>query len=260
MRLPTYLALLCLPAIFASAAAVGAAGGDPPYLTEPGWVALINGRDLQGWRFEDPAKGGWSTARAVRWDASADPKVLAALPAPGDRLVNGPNGKATNLVTTAEFGDVELYLEFLLAEKSNSGVYLHGLYEIQILDSYGVTRLRFGDCGGIYTRKVGEQLVGGRPPLVNACRPPGQWQSLHLWFQAPRFDASGRKTASARFARVLLNGVVVQSDQEVDGPTHSAMNLPERPQNPLMLQGDHGPVAYRHVHIRPWSGDEPRAK
>jgi hypothetical protein len=259
MRLPTLLALLGFSTASGQAAAAKPAGGDPPFLTEPGWVALISGRELQGWRFEDPAKGGWSTARAVRWDPAGDPKALVALPGPGDRLVNGPNGKAANLVSTAEFGDIELYLEFLLAEKSNSGVYLHGLYEIQILDSHGVTRLRFGDCGGIYTRKVGEELIGGRPPLVNACRPPGQWQSLHLWFQAPRFDASGRKTASARFARVLLNGVIVQSDQAVDGPTHSAMSLPEAAKNPLMLQGDHGPVAYRQIHYRPWSGGEARS-
>ena len=149
---------------------------------------------------------------------SADPPALTASPAPGDRIFNGPRGKAANLVTTARFGDVELHLEFLLAAKSNSGVYLHGLYEIQLLDSHGVTRLRFGDCGGIYTRKVGEVLSGGRPPLVNACRPPGQWQTLQIRFRAPRFDASGRKVAHARFELVLLNGYVVQRDEEVDGP------------------------------------------
>ena len=124
-------------------------------------------------------------------------------------------------------------------------------YEIQLLDSHGVTRLRFGDCGGIYTRKVGEVLSGGRPPLVNACRPPGQWQTLQIRFRAPRFDASGRKVAHARFELVLLNGFVVQRDEEVDGPTHSALTHPEAAENPLMLQGDHGPVAYRNIHVRP---------
>jgi len=123
--------------------------------------------------------------------------VLTALPAPGDRLVNGATGGSSNIVTTSRYGDVELYLEFLLAAKSNSGVYLQGVYEIQILDSFGVVQLKYGDCGGIYTRSVEGKLVGGRPPLVNASRPPGQWQSFHLWFQAPRFDAQGRKIAPA---------------------------------------------------------------
>ena len=94
-------------------------------------------------------------------------------------------------------------------------------------------------------------LVGGRPPLENASRPPGQWQSFHLWFQAPRIDAQGRKIASARFLRVLHNGVLVQENQEVYGPTHSAMPIPEAAENPLMLQGDHGPVAYRNIYVRP---------
>ena len=234
-------------------AAAPAEGGDAAHRLEPGWIALINGRDLAGWRAQDPALPSWSAVRAVGWSPVPDPRALSGAPAAGDRLFNGASGKASNLVTVARFGDIELYLEFLLPAKGNSGVYLHGLYEIQLLDSHGVTRLRYGDCGGIYTRKVGEELVGGRPPLVNACRPAGQWQSLHLRFRAPRFAPDGRKLAPARFERVLLNGVVVQSDQEVSGPTHSSMSHPEAPENPLMLQGDHGPVAFREIHVRPLS-------
>ena len=229
----------------------GAVHGDPPFLLEPGWIPLLNGRDLSGWRLQDPAKGAWSVTAGVHWDGVASPKVLTALPAPGDRLVNGATGGSSNIVTTSRYGDVELYLEFLLAARSNSGVYVQGLYEIQIFDSYGVAKLKFGDCGGIYTRSVEGKLVGGRPPLENASRPPGQWQSVHLWFQAPRIDAQGRKIASARFLRVLHNGVLVQENQEVYGPTHSAMPIPEAAENPLMLQGDHGPVAYRNIYVRP---------
>lgn len=229
----------------------GAAHGDAPFLLEPGWSPLLNGRDLSGWRLQDPGKGAWSVTAGVFWDGVASPKILTALPTPGDRLVNGPTGGSSNLVTTGRYGDIELYLEFLLAAKSNSGVYVQGLYEIQILDSHGVTTLKFGDCGGIYTRSVDGKLVGGRPPLVNASRPPGHWQSFHLWFQAPRFDAQGRKIAAARFLRVLHNGVLVQENQDVDGPTHSAMPIPEAAENPIMLQGDHGPVAYRNIYVRP---------
>ena len=170
---------------------------------------------------------------------------------PGERIENGPVGKITNLVTTEKFGDIELSLEFMIPAKSNSGVYLQGLYEIQVLDSYGVKRLKFGDCGGIYTRVVDGKLIGGHPPMVNASRPPGEWQTYRIWFQAPRFDAGGKKTENARFLRVEHNGVVIHENVELEGPTHSAMPIPEAAMNPLMLQGDHGPVAYRNLQVRP---------
>jgi hypothetical protein len=86
---------------------------------------------------------------------------------------------------------------------------------------------------------------------VNASRRPGEWQSYQAWFRAPRFDASGRKTENARFIRVLFNGQLVQKDVEIDGPTRAALEIPEAAQNPLMIQGDHGPVAFRHVYVRP---------
>ena len=105
--------------------------------------------------------------------------------------------------------------------------------------------------------------MGGSAPRVNASRAPGQWQSFHVWFRAPRFDPSGRKIENARFLRVLHNGVPVQENVEVEGPTRAAMDIPEAAENPLMLQGDHGPVAYRNLYIRPYgrglkSVSEPR--
>ena len=251
MRFSLVLLLSAVPAVGTVAVNDGAAHGDPPFLLESGWMPLLNGRDLAGWRAQTPDKGMWNTTSGVYWNVAGDPKILTALPAPGDRLINGPKGGVSNIVTTKKFGDVELYLEFLLAVKSNSGIYLHGLYEIQVLDSFGVVKLKYGDCGGIYTRLVDGKLSGGKPPAVNASRPAGQWQSFHIWFQAPRFDASGRKTAHARFLRVLHNGVSIHENEEVDGPTHSAMPIPEAAQNPLMLQGDNGPVAYRNIYIRP---------
>src|SRR2546427_308954 len=95
-------------------------------------------------------------------------------------------GVAKLLVTDQKFGDTELYLEFMLAKGSNSGVYLHGLYEVQIFDSYGSTEpVTSSDCGGIYHRWINNKGVGGSAPSRNACRPPGQWQSHHIWLRAP---------------------------------------------------------------------------
>ncbi len=167
-------------------------------------------------------------------------------------MINGRDGKTANLVSTEKFGSFELYLEFILARGSNSGVYLHGLYEVQIFDSQGYAGpLTVGDCGGIYQQDDGTGGSPlGSPPLVNASRAPGEWQSLHIWFQAPRFDASGKKTGNAKVLRVLLNDTHVQENVEVPGPTVSHMGIAEAAENPIMLQGDHGPVAFRNIYIR----------
>ena len=106
-------------------------------------------------------------------------------------------------------------------------------------------------CGAVYHRWIDNKGVGGSAPSRNASRAPGEWQSFQIWFRAPRFDAAGKKTENARFIRVLHNALSVQKDVEVDGPTRAHMNIPEAPLNPLMLQGDHGPVAYRNIYVRP---------
>jgi hypothetical protein len=224
------------------------AHGDPSFLLEPGWHPLLNGRDLSGWHSVDGSAHEWFTSRAVVWKRIFNPKHLVAAHEPGDRLINGDTGKTANLVTDEKFGSFELYLEFMTARGSNSGVYLHGLYEVQIFDSFGYTGpLMVGDCGGIYER---EHLGGGSPPALNASRPPGQWQSFHIWFEAPRFDAGGKKIANAKVLRVLLNEEVIQQNVDLPGPTVSAMKIAEAPANPLMLQGDHGPIAFRNIQIR----------
>lgn len=230
----------------------GEAHGDPPFLLEDGWRPLLNGRDLTGWHPQEGKPSEWFTTRGVRFERLLGPTRLFAVPGPGDRIVNGPTGRTANLVTHEKFGDVELYLEFMLAKGSNSGVYLHGLYEIQIFDSWGSTEpMKTSDCGAVYHRWIDNRGVGGSPPRVNASRRPGEWQPFQIWFRAPRFDASGRKTENARFIRVLHNGILVQEEVEVDGPTRAHMPHPEAPLNPLMLQGDHGPVAYKDIYIRP---------
>ena len=225
--------------------------GDAPFLIEDGWTALFNGPDLSGWRAQDGRASDWLTTRGVVWDRFR-PTVLRGVPFPGDRLMNGPQGRTANLVTAKKFGDVELYLEFMVSKGSNSGVYLHGLYEIQIFDSFGSTEPpTSSDCGGVYHRWIDNKGVGGSAPSRNVSRPPGQWQSLYIFFEAPRFDAGGKKIRDAKFVRVIHNGFSIQENAEAAGPTRAHMELAEAPLNPLMLQGDHGPVAYRNIHIRP---------
>ena len=226
--------------------------GDPPYLLEDGWTPLLNAKDLSGWHGDGGGANQWFTTVAIQWERLLGPTRLSARPMPGGKMLNGPQGRTVHLVTDQKFGDSELYLEFMVAKGSNSGVYLHGLYEVQVFDSYGSTeKMTSSDCGGIYHRWIDNKGVGGSAPSRNASRRPGEWQSFQIWFRAPRFDAGGKKTANARFIRVLHNGLSVQENVDVEGGTRAHMEIPEAATNPIMLQGDHGPVAYRSIYIRP---------
>ena len=254
---PTLICFTALAALALGQQEVSADGdphGDAPYVIEPGWRPLLNGKDLTGWHGVNPqAKNEWMTVRGVDWERLLGPTRLAPrFPEPSGKMLNGPNGRTVNIVTDEKFGDVELYVEFILAKGSNSGVYLHGLYEVQIFDSYGSEEpMTSSDGGGIYHKWINEQGVGGSAPKVNASRRPGEWQSYQIWFRGPRFDSSGKKTENAKFLRVLHNGRMVQEGVECDGPTRAAMNLQEAATNPIMLQGDHGPVAFQNIYVRP---------
>jgi hypothetical protein len=227
--------------------------GDPPYLLEAGWEPLLNGKDMNGWKACDAnAKSEWFTTAAVRFEPFLGPTQLNGRPGASGVILNGRTGRTANICTERSFGDVELYLEFMLAKGSNSGVYLQSLYEIQIFDSWGATGApTTSDGGAIYHQWIDERGVGGSAPLVNASRRPGEWQTYQAWFRAPRFDPSGKKAAPAHFLRVLFNGQLVQKDVDVAGPTRAHLEIPEAAQNPLMIQGDHGPVALRNLYIRP---------
>jgi hypothetical protein len=236
----------------------GSDHGDPPFLTESGWRPLLNGKNLDGWQLVDAAKQGkWLVTSAVVWGGTSNPTALIGLPVPGDRIVNTdvePQGNASNIYTTEKFGDIELYVEFMVAAHSNSGLFLHGLYETQIWDSWGFTpRLATDQCGSMYHYNGGpiNGVDGGITPKVRADRPPGQWQSYHDWFQAPRFDESGKKIANAKFLRILHNGQLIHENVERLGPTTASMKIPEAATNPIMLQGDHGAVAFRNIYVRP---------
>lgn len=229
--------------------------GDPPYLQKEGWIALLDGSSLAGWHAQEGmGENTWFTARAVRFSPE-DPKLLSGVGSSGDRILNGPTGRTANLVTDLRHGDIELYVEFLIPKGSNSGVYLQGLYEIQIFDSWGVEKPATTDCGSIYHRWINEKPMGGSAAWVNASRRPGEWQSFHAWFRAPRFDASGKKVENARFLKVLHNGILVQQNVAVEGGTRAHMPIAEAALNPLMLQGDHGPVAFRNLYYRPLQDD-----
>ena len=230
----------------------GEAHGDAPFLIEDGWRPLLSGKDMSGWGGQDGKPSEWLTVRGVVWERLLGPTRLRGIAALAATILNGQGGRTANLVSEEKFGDVELYLEFLIPRGSNSGVYLQGLYEIQVFDSFGSTEeMKTSDCGAVYHRWINEQGVGGSAPSRNASRRPGEWQSFHIWFRAPRFDAAGKKTENARFLRVLHNGLTVQKDVAVDGGTRAHMAIAEAALNPLMLQGDHGPVAYRNIYVRP---------
>jgi hypothetical protein len=157
-----------------------------------------------------------------------------------------------HLFTKQEFGDLELELDFMMAKNSNSGVYLQGRYEIQLLDSWTKLNPGSSDVGGVYTRWTPEKgSFEGTPPVMNVAKAPGLWQHLHIRFRAPKFNEKGEKIANARFENVYLNGVLVQEEVSVTGPTNSAM-FPndEKAKGPLALQGDHGQVAFRNIRYR----------
>jgi hypothetical protein len=164
-------------------------------------------------------------------------------------------------ITTKEsFGDCQLHVEWASPEKiegrgqgrGNSGVFLMGRYEVQILDSYENETYPDGQCGAIYKQS---------PPLVNASRKPGEWQTFDIIFTAPRFDEDG-KLLRPGYLTVLHNGVLIQSHFELLGSTawHKPPTWePHGPKAPIRIQYHGNPVRFRNIWIRPLS-DEPRVE
>lgn len=223
-----------------------------------GWTELIGDNGLTAWtraamHSKQEFKDTWAHVGAVRTPDQQTKKLITE--AGTGVIVNGDGGRSWNIVTRQSHADVEAHIEFMVPKGSNSGVYFMGRYEIQVLDSWGRKKLKHGDCGGIYQRwdpKRGRGKEGfeGHPPRINAARPPGEWQSFDVVFRAPRFDEAGNKTANARFISVVHNGKVVHENVEVTGPTRGAGFNDEQPTGPIMIQGNHGPVAYRNIRIR----------
>ena len=195
----------------------------------------FDGKSLAGWKAKHPEKGKWVVGTAV-----AEGNKLAAKEG-GSELVNVQPG--TDLYTEAKYGDCTIEVEFMVPKGSNSGVYVMGEYEVQILDSYGkpADKLTQGDLGALYSAAA---------PKVNAAKAPGEWQKFVIEFQAPKFEGS-KKTANAKFIKVTLNDTVLHENVEVKGPTPSGITGKEAAEGPLMFQGDHGPVAFRNIKVTP---------
>jgi len=187
-------------------------------------VVLFDGTDLSGWRRrKDGGPAGWAVDGGVA------------------TVVRG----AGDIVSTETYDDAHIHLEFREPDmpdrtgqgKGNSGVFLQGRYEIQVLDSYGWQVPGKGDCAAIYNQFA---------PLVNACRPPLEWQTYDIIFRAARVDAEGVVLENARIT-LLHNGVVVHNNVSLQGPTGGAIDHHVGHPGPLLLQ-DHGdPVSYRNV-------------
>lgn len=180
-------------------------------------IPLFNGKDLSGWRvMEEKAINAWAVDNGV---------LVNRPPAnvPGQPWVH-----TANLRTTGEFEDFNLTLEVNIPKGSNSGVYLRGIYEVQVFDSYekGVDSHHMG---AIYSRIT---------PTVSAERPPGEWQTLDI-------------TLVDRHVTVLLNGTKIIDNQPVLGCTGGALWADEFRPGPIYLQGDHGAVSYRNLVLRP---------
>ena len=174
-------------------------------------------------------------------------------------LVNLPDEEQrSDLYTNFKHGDIYFETDFMMPKSSNSGLYFQGRYEVQLFDSWGKNQLSFADCGAIYQRWNRETKTGyeGSPPRINASRAPGLWQHLQVRFQAPRFDQNGQKVSNARFLEVYLNGSLVQENYEVTGPTRSAFFDDESALGPLVIQGDHGPVAFKNMEYKLYSQEK----
>ena len=237
---------------------------------EAGWKPLFNGKDLDGWKFRDPnAKKVWVVCDQVRIDPSDDGQLLpeGSGGTPSAVLLCLGDGRGSDIMTEEHFYDYQLHLEFVVPRDGNSGVYNRGLFEIQIFDSHGVNKLSCRDCGALYERAF---------PSENHARAPGLWQSFDitmkgkklslLWNDKPVYkdmDVRYGQTDREAFARLMQENAGKPDALKVrlrnengtyigffgEAGTRSSLDGPDRP-GPIMLQGDHRPVAFRNLRIR----------
>jgi hypothetical protein len=217
----------------------------PPARAGDKVIMPFNGTDLKGWKLRgDEKKSKWVVGRATLDPKTPSELQVRVIPAqadggPGVREMVNAKAHSVDIYTEKKFGDCTIELEVMIPKGSNSGIYVMGEYEVQVFDSYGKKELSQGDMGAIYSASS---------PKVNACKKPGEWQKFVIEFQAPRFE-DGKKTRNAKFIKVTLNDQVIQENVEVKGPTPSCLTGKEAPTGPIMLQGDHGPVAYRNIRV-----------
>jgi hypothetical protein len=197
------LAGLCVMGILAATPALTAD------TKEEGWVTLFNGKDLTGW--QNARQPGGENKWSVENDA----------------MTNGEHGN--DIGTVEQWKDFELRIQYKTVVKGNSGVYLRGRIEIQVLDSTGNAKPGNGDDGAVY---------GQFAPLVNASKPIGEWNQLEVKLVGNELTAK-------------LNGKVIHDKQRLSEVTGGALPGGLTDKGPLMLQGDHGKVWYRDIQIRP---------
>ncbi len=204
-----------------------------------GWINIPVQPGLKGWKLKGESEKSHWTVGTAAFDP-ANPTALGCKKG-GNELVNVEE-HGVDIYTEQTFGDATIELEVMVPKGSNSGIYIMGEYEIQVLDSYGKSQLGMGDMGAVYSMAV---------PKVNASKAPGEWQKYHIEYRAPRFDATGKKTANGMLVKVVLNGQVLHENLELTSQTPGGVTGAEAPRGPLMFQGNHGPVAYRNIRIKP---------
>lgn len=179
-------------------------------------ITLFNGRDLTGWELINPnQKNGFMAKDGILVNAPKQPE-------------NGAHISYGNIRTLQEFKDFNLKLEVNVPEGSNSGVYLRGLYEIQVVDSYGKS-VDSHNMGALYSRVT---------PSIAAEKPAGEWQSMDI-------------TLVDRHVTVILNGKKIIDNEPAWGPTGGSISADVLAPGPVFLQGDHGSVSYRNIELTP---------
>ena len=224
--------LRCLIVLVVAWAVVGTACAVEPF----------NGKDLTGWKLRGkPEQSHWKVGTATL--DPENPACLRVAPG-GNEMINDirPGTHGVDINTEEKFGDAIIELELMVPARSNSGVYAMGEYEIQVLDSFGVKKPGVGDMGAVYSIAA---------PKENACLKPGEWQTLSVEYQAPKFDAAGKKTANARIVKAVLNGKLIHENVEAPRSTGGGVTGKEAPTGPLMFQGNHGAVALRKIKVTP---------
>jgi len=207
---------------------------------------VFNGKDLSNWQTRPEAKGKdcWAVGKPALDPANSKNLTVAD---GGEAMINvvTAHGQSWDIATKKKFaGPVRIEVELMVPQGSNSGIYVMGEYEVQVLDSHGKADkdMGAGDIGAIYSAAV---------PKKNASRKPGEWQKFVIDFAPPKFDAAGAKTANATFLKVELNGETLHENLEMQGPTPGGLTGKEAPEGPLMFQGNHGAVAIKSVKITP---------
>ena len=233
--LPRLLAVFAA-VLFAAGLAMSAQKEEAPKPDRP-----FDGKTLEGWEVKKhgKAKSQWVVGSA-KLDEK-DPKKFV-VSKDGCEMVNA-KGHGVDIYSEYVHGDAVIKIEVMVPKGSNSGIYVMGEYEIQVLDSYGRDKNPSkGDMGAIY---------GAAPPKDPKYKKPGEWSTFEIHFQAPRFGKDGKRAAKAKFIKVILNGGVIHENVEMNGPTPGGVDRKEKPMGPILFQGNHGAVSYRNIEVYP---------